>query len=186
MEGHAAAARKPAQQRRIRMRNQHHLARPRLRQAILPKRATRAIAGLRTIVAPPLRVPPGAQCLAARTLHHVVPRMAPARAQQRRIRMRNQHHLARPRLRQAILAQRAARAIAGLRTIVAPRSASRRGLSVLPARTLHHVVPRVVAPREFAYRIHLGFDTFRSFTVPRVTETSSTTPRASSTTACCS
>ena len=75
---HGADARATAPDTRA---EQHHLVRPRLRQAIDPKRAARAITGLRTIVAPPLRLSPGTQYLSARTLHDVVPRVVAEQAQ---------------------------------------------------------------------------------------------------------
>ena len=62
-----------AQQRGIFVRNQHRLARLRLRQTIAPQRAARAIARPRYIAAPPLRRPPGTQRPAPRTLHHPAP-----------------------------------------------------------------------------------------------------------------
>ena len=125
-----------AQQRRIRMRNQNLLVRPRLRQAIEPERAARAITRPRTIVAPPLRLSPGTQCLSARTLHDVVPRVVAEQAQ------------GNPALRGFFLRRDERGDATALQSPI--------DLRVGVAQVRRH--QRGVAPREFTNRIHMGFD----------------------------
>ena len=130
---HGADARATAPDTRA---EQHHLVRPRLRQAIDPKRAARAITGLRTIVAPPLRLSPGTQYLSARTLHDVVPRVVAEQAQ------------GNPALRGFFLRRDERGDATALQSPI--------DLRVGVARVRRH--QRGVAPREFANRIHMGFD----------------------------